>query len=102
MASEIIITVDTVLVYNHFHLLFFENELDFISITNIDHVDKNDMNNFFGKPDYEKFIEQRGYGIVTYSINGTKNAKWYFNCFVDIQDKQTIKEIQFSKCSNTI
>lgn len=91
--------LDIVLFYNHFHLLFYENELDFIAINNIDHVNKNDMINFFGKPDYEKFSEKHGYGLVRFSIKGAGNLNWYFNCFVDIQDKQTIKEIQFSNAT---
>lgn len=93
------LNLDIVLFYNHFHLLFYENELDFIAINNIDHVNKNDMINFFGKPDYEKFSEKHGYGLVRFSIKGAGNVNWHFNCFVDIQDKQTIKEIQFSNAS---
>lgn len=88
--------LDVVLFYSHFHLLFFENTLNFISINNITNVNKIDLINFFGNPDYEKYSEEHSHGLVTFPIQAKGNVTWYFNCYVDIEDKQTIKEIQFS------
>ena len=89
--------IDTVLHYGEFYLLFIEQRLKFIGVTNITNVKKDDLIKLFGKPDYENYNEQRGYGLVTFSVGDSIYNRWHFNCFVDIKDKNTIKDIQFSK-----
>lgn len=84
--------IDTVLHYEGFHLLFIEQRLKFIAVS-ITNIKKDDLINFFGKADYENFNEQLGIGIVTFSVGN----RWHFNFFVDIQDRSTIKGVQFSK-----
>ncbi|WP_239430713.1 hypothetical protein [Sporosarcina sp. ACRSL] len=93
MPSEI----DTVLWYGDIYLLFTFDELLFTSISNIPHITKEDMIKVFGRPDYEAYNEEHGHGLVTFSVGDSIYKKWHFNCFVDIQDKNTITSIQFSK-----
>jgi hypothetical protein len=89
--------IDTVLTYGDIYLLFIEDELKFTSISNIPHITKEEMIKIFGRPDYEAYNEEKGHGIVRFSVGDSLYKKWYFNCFVDIHDKNTISSIQFSK-----
>lgn len=89
--------IDTVYFYGDFYLLFMENELKFISISNVGNINKEDMIKFFGRPSYEAYNEEHGHGLVRFSVGDSSNKKWHFNCFVDIHDKNTISGIQFSK-----
>ncbi|WP_432363255.1 hypothetical protein [Sporosarcina sp. UB5] len=88
MPSEI----DTVFSYDDFYLLFIEDELKFICISDFGNINKEDLISFFGRPDYENYNEELGVGVVTFSV-----GRWNFNFFIDIQDKSTIRSLQFSR-----